>query len=401
MILLRVDLHRYFNSSQFLKSNSAILIIGWSLVIALFCLIFNVGIPQLQTAVAQTLLGSSEAMIKELLSDANRTLTNGDTTRATQNLLTVQRLLTQGNENNSSSIQSANLLIRESVTAIANGKPDIGIHNLESINELLFAQTEITTKSEVAAGAIEEPDSTVETTLPHNDTSKNVSGPLEEPSSPGLSALPNNITTMINNQSNVNFLPYSNPSFGVKMEYPNNWSARGYSANSTGGNNTIAGFYSPSKTASELGNISGVTGRFVPYLDIFVFDSNNMSLDEIIDGRINRIHNSSNFLIHDSNPFTLKSNHSAHKLIYSTAIGGDELFKKMQVYSISGTRVYLISFTAQEALFTDYLPIVEKMMNSVEITNLTKTESINLNNSGSILPFLNQTFDAEIDDNLN
>jgi hypothetical protein len=53
----------------------------------------------------------------------------------------------------------------------------------------------------------------------------------------------------------------------------------------------IVGFYSPSKTASALGNISGVSGHFVPYSDIFVFDSKNMTLDKIIEGRIKRLQN--------------------------------------------------------------------------------------------------------------
>ena len=90
-------------------------------------------------------------------------------------------------------------------------------------------------------------------------------------------------SSLINSNSNSNssFLTYSNPVSGVTMQYPNDWTVRQFEFNPEA-NNTLVGFYSPSKTASELGNISGVSGHFVPYSDIFVFDSKNMSLDKII-----------------------------------------------------------------------------------------------------------------------
>ena len=65
-------------------------------------------------------------------------------------------------------------------------------------------------------------------------------------------------------------LTYNDPVLGITIQYPSDWSSRQY-AYTPSVNNTLVGFYSPSKTASELGNISGVSGNFVPYLDIFIF----------------------------------------------------------------------------------------------------------------------------------
>ncbi len=208
-----------------------------------------------------------------------------------------------------------------------------------------------------------------ESTVPSNETSKTITGPLEKaiPSIPSNeSTVPSNETSKtIDNGTTMGFQTYQNNIFGIKIRYPDSWSVRSYPYNN-GSNNTVVGFYSPSKTASQLGNISGVSGHFVPYLDIFAFDSKNMSLDKIINGRINRIQNTSDFVL-DSKPFTLKGNRSAHMLVYSTITGGDEFFKKMQVYTIFGNKVYLITFTAQEALFSNYLPTVRKMIDSFEI----------------------------------
>jgi eukaryotic-like serine/threonine-protein kinase len=174
-----------------------------------------------------------------------------------------------------------------------------------------------------------------------------------------------NQTKTFDNGTSTGFQTYQNHILGIKIGYPHSWYVRTYPYNNAA-NNTVAGFYSSSNTASELGNISGVSGHFVPYVDIFVFDSKNMSLDKIIKGRINRIQNTSDFLI-DSKPITLRGNNSAHMLVYSTTTGSDESFKKLQVYTISDNKVYLITFTAQEALFSNYLPKVLKMIDSFEI----------------------------------
>ena len=300
----------------------------------------------LQVAVAQqqSSLESSQAMIKGLLSKAKSALESGNSNKTVENLLMVQRLIAQTNDN-STSIQDSMLLIRETVGAILGGKSDIAKINLNLINKQLITQA------------------------PSNETSKTITGPLEKPipSIPSNeSKVPSNETSKtIDNGTTMGFQTYQNNIFGIEIRYPDGWSVRSYPYNNAS-NNTVVGFYSPSKTASQLGNISGVSGHFVPYLDIFAFDSKNMSLDKIINGRINRIQNTSDFVL-DSKPFTLKGNRSAYMLVYSTITGGDEFFKKMQVYTIIGNKVYLITFTAQEALFSNYLPTIRKMIDSFEI----------------------------------
>jgi hypothetical protein len=374
----------------------------------------------LQVAIAQqqSSLESSQAMIKGLLSEANHTLESGNSNKTVENLLMVQRLVAQ-TKDNSTSIQDSMLLIRETIGAILSGRSDIAKTNLNLITKQLIKQapsnetSKTTVPSNETSKTITGPlkkaipsipsneskvpsNETSKTTVPSNETSKPITGPLKKaipsipsneskvpsnetskpitgplkkaiPSIPSNeSKVPSNETSKtIDNRTTMGFQNYQNNIFGINIRYPDGWSVRSYPYNN-GSNNTVVGFYSPSKTASQLGNISGVSGHFVPYLDIFTFDSKNMSLDKIINGRINRIQNTSDFVL-DSKPFTLKGNRSAHMLVYSTITGADEFFKKMQVYTIFGNKVYLISFTAQEALFSNYLPTVRKMIDSFEI----------------------------------
>jgi eukaryotic-like serine/threonine-protein kinase len=172
-----------------------------------------------------------------------------------------------------------------------------------------------------------------------------------------------------NTNTTSNFLTYNNPILGIQIQYPSDWSVIENSYNPEAENNTIVGFFAQSKTSSELGNISGVSGSFVPYLDIYVFDSKNMSFDKIIDATVNKFRNNENFVINESKPFAVKGNHPAHMLVYDAIVGGDEFFRKIQVYVMSDDKIYLISFTSQEALFSNYLPLVQKMVSSFEIQN--------------------------------
>lgn len=170
-----------------------------------------------------------------------------------------------------------------------------------------------------------------------------------------------------NTNTTSNFLTYNNPILGIQIQYPSDWSVIENSYNPEAENNTIVGFFAQSKTSSELGNISGVSGIFVPYLDIYVFDSKNMTFDKIVDATVNKFRNNENFVINESKPFAVKNNHPAHILVYDAIVGGDEFFRKMQVYVMSGDKIYLISFTSQQALFSNYLPIVQKVVSSFEI----------------------------------
>ena len=331
--------------------------------------------PEIQVAAQQS--PSSTEHIKEILIEARVTLQAGNTTETIQNLLTAQRMITEMNDT-SSSVQQSKSLIRETVGALLSGKLDIATNNINFIIE----QSNNEPANDAMAGANNVPSTRPvtpnESPLPYNGTfevdnvtSGKITNPVENTVRSMQSVQPTNGTAKTSNNGNttaINIRTYENRIFGIKIQYPDTWSTRPYLYNKVG-NNTVVGFYSPSKTASQLGNISGVSRQFVPYLDIFVFDSKSISLDKIIDARIKRIENNTDMVM-ESKSFTLKGNHPAHMLIYTTITGGDEFFKKMQVYTIFNNKVYLISFTAQEALFSDYLPVVQKMIDSFEISAL-------------------------------
>ena len=277
---------------------------------------------QIVSAQNQSNIGSAESVIKVLIEDAIQALHNGNTTKTIQNLLVVDEMISESNQNYSN-LQASKLLIGDAMQAAKN-------------NDTTRAALYLNLTRQQLSGQI----------------SGNQTFGITQPASQGL-------------------LTYNDPLLGISIQYPSDWSSRQY-AYTPNVNNTLVGFYSPSKTASELGNISGVSGNFVPYLDIFVFPSKNVSLDEIVKGRINKINGSSNFVINESKPISLKGNQPAYIIMYTSMAQGEHL-KKMQVYTPSYNNIYLITFTAQDALFSNYLQTVWKMINSFEITNSTAT----------------------------
>jgi photosystem II reaction center protein PsbP len=315
---------------------------GWSLLLMMMMIISLTFIPSFlfttgtifQTATAQplSLPSSLESTVKVILSDSIQALKSGNTNKTLQHLNVVDHILATVKEN-SPSVQTTRLFVSDAIQALRDGDTNKALIHLNLADQQLSTQ------------------------FPNNKTSS--------------SSQINANTTATPSNNNNNFSTYDNPTLGIRMQYPSNWSPIEYGYNSTT-NNTVARFLSPSKIGSELGNVSGVSGNFVPYLDVFVFDSKNMSLDQIVKGRINYFSNNTDFAIHESKPFALNNGNNkqpAYMLDYSATVGGDELFRKMQVYTMFDSKVYVITFTSQQASFINYTPIVQKMINSFIIQN--------------------------------
>jgi eukaryotic-like serine/threonine-protein kinase len=160
------------------------------------------------------------------------------------------------------------------------------------------------------------------------------------------------------------FLTYENPVLGLKIQYPPDWSKKEYPFDPSQ-NNTIVAFYSPSSRTAALGNVSGVSGNFVPYVDIFEFYSHGESLDQIV---AESMSNFANFNLIESKQVVLKDNTPGHILIYTVTIGKDETLKKQQTWVMSSGKVYVITFNAQEALYSNFIATVQRMIDSFEIT---------------------------------
>jgi len=296
-----------------------------------------------------------QATIRLLVNDTINALKNGDANRALTHLKLVDQELST-TTGNSTSVQTLKVLVEDAIQAIRSGDINKALTHLDLVAQQLAIPS-----------------------------SRNAAVVGQQPK------LTNSSATKI--QSNTpNFSTYDNPILGIRIQYPHDWSIAEHTFNPAA-NNTIVSFFSPSKSASALGNLSGVSGNFVPYVDIFVFPSKNMSLPKLVSTTIKKFGlNNMTLVPNESKPIILKSGAPAYVIAYIVTIAGEELFKKMQVWTLKADKVYVITYTAQEGLYSNYLPMAQKMVDSfafisgINAPKLTNTSHASFTNNKTVPP---------------
>ncbi len=161
--------------------------------------------------------------------------------------------------------------------------------------------------------------------------------------------------------TNPNFLTYENPTLGLKIQYPATWIE---SQNGLKDFSDVVGFYAP------FGNLSDIsTGTFIVSIRHY---SHNITLDGY-NSLINNLLKQPNVQAIQSNAFTLAEN-PAHKVVFLASPPGLLKMETMLVWTVKGNDVYIISFNSEPSKYPTYAPIVDKMIDTFEITNSTGTK---------------------------
>ena len=152
------------------------------------------------------------------------------------------------------------------------------------------------------------------------------------------------------------FLTYENPLVGIKMQYPSNWTV---SDTALRDYNDVVAFYSPLQNLSDA-----LPAQLVLSM---VRYSQNISLDEYTNLSLSALNQSQQFIVNESNPFTL-ANNPAHKIIFSAISPTEQInFNVMQIWTSIGNKLYILSYNAEAPKFSKNLPTIEQMLQTVEI----------------------------------
>lgn len=195
------------------------------------------------------------------------------------------------------------------------------------------------------------------------------------PSSTSSSLLPATTTKTITTKTTAGtYQTYKNPILGLKIDYPSNWVLRQHPYNATG-NSTIATFISPTQPVAPITTSAsqGAQDSFVPYIDLFIFNSKGNSIDQLINESANN-NKLLNTTISQSKPIILNGGKPAHMLEYSIIIAGRYLFDRMQVWTESGDKAFVISYTSEPQTYLTYLPTMQQMIQSLEIASTPMPE---------------------------
>lgn len=153
------------------------------------------------------------------------------------------------------------------------------------------------------------------------------------------------------------FLTYTNATYGITIVYPEDWEKK------TGEMGTVVAFLSLREGASD---------DFRENVNIAIQDlsAQPMTLDEYTNLSLSQLDQYiQNPNVIESSKTTLDGN-PAHKLVYTGEMEQQDvryLLKWLQVYTIKGDKLYLITYTSKEDSYSDYLDNVQKMIDSFQI----------------------------------
>ena len=191
----------------------------------------------------------------------------------------------------------------------------------------------------------------------------------------------NNI--VITNPKETSFSIYENPTYGIKILYPAGWNKLEFGQITPDG--LVVGFALPreGKPLSEI-NVSdfilenimiGVT----PIISAPSSFSKNTILRDFVNDQISSYKEElADFQIIKSNTTTIDNN-PIYQIQY-THKDRRAMFDTLQIWTISGNKVYTISFNADPADYPIYLPIIQKMTNSLVIFNNNNNNQMKFGN---------------------
>jgi hypothetical protein len=151
------------------------------------------------------------------------------------------------------------------------------------------------------------------------------------------------------------FLTYDNPTHGIKIQYPADWTV---STNGLQSYSDIVGFFSP------LQNLTDVLPAQVA-LSVMSYSA-NVSLDEYTNMTLTEIEQQG-LEVNESNGFTLAGN-PGYRIIFSPPPQTVPVsLSVMQVWTVVNDKVYLLAYTAEGSEFQNNLSLVQQMLDSLQV----------------------------------
>jgi hypothetical protein len=163
-------------------------------------------------------------------------------------------------------------------------------------------------------------------------------------------------TTESSVQSLGGFLAYESPVYGIRTQYPDGWEIL---IQNTSNSSLSLRFYSPAENDTDTYRENV---RFV--IDTI---SNNTALGNFTSATLTSYLESYPDLKFSEVSSTNLTNNAipAYKLVASHTQEGLDF---MQIFAINEDKVYTILYSSEKTRYSTYLPIIEKMIDSFEVT---------------------------------
>jgi hypothetical protein len=184
----------------------------------------------------------------------------------------------------------------------------------------------------------------------------------------------------------VRFLRYENSTYGIKMQYPSNWqkieTTKGHEKENHDYDRGLVEFRLSSLAGNPIIDRStlSISLHKLPSQNIMVnlfgfFDKSapqKISLEAFVLSHVTTLLTTLpdfHLIRYESGETTLADNTPAHKLVYEYKQQGQKniLTKGMEILVVKDETGYIIRYIAEEPKYLSYLPVVQQIINSVEI----------------------------------
>src|SRR6266487_3618447 len=155
-----------------------------------------------------------------------------------------------------------------------------------------------------------------------------------------------------NRSNSINFLTYENPIFGIRMLYPANWDKQ-ENTNSSNKNSTLTDLVT---FGPQSNNRSDIAGKLIVKVDN-ISDIKPITLSENANDIIRDLRQ--DFKVAEST--TTLAGLPTYKFEYTGTEESADL-QAMLLLTIKGDRAYIISYTADPARYSSYLPTVRLIL---------------------------------------
>jgi serine/threonine-protein kinase len=165
------------------------------------------------------------------------------------------------------------------------------------------------------------------------------------------------------NNGNNNLVTYENNAHGIKILYPAGWQK----TEQLSANRFWVNFISPFNS----NNASAFPATVSVSVEVLNQNISNDATTQYVTGVLASVKRSlPDFQIIESSPKSSIAGNSAYKIVY-TFLSQDPAvqahFQSMNIWTVKDKKAYSISYTELKPLYATYLPIVQKMIDSLEI----------------------------------
>jgi eukaryotic-like serine/threonine-protein kinase len=190
------------------------------------------------------------------------------------------------------------------------------------------------------------------------------------------SILPQLASAATTTTKNPNFLTYQNSTYGVKIQYPSSWGVQ-TGVNVLDENGNLVQPIDIADIAPPIESDPNAVAYFQIGVEQQLIPADTKNIDLYLRSIINGYRsNSTGFHLTSATTHAMLAGRQAYSLVFTDVYQGFPT-KTMIRGTFEGDKNYYLLFTAEAAKFDSFLPAVQKMINSFELsTSQTSTSTL-------------------------